>query len=295
MLKITTALMILVASAAAGSAKLGDQTTELKPRPFSNGTIRLFQSDDRVLVMMRIGNGDLVPMVFDTGSDGHSFDHMLVRRDRLKSIGQTVEIDGTTGKRRTLSRYSYPDVSLGGLRVGRIEGVGLEYDRDDAMGIISSEMFVGNLVSLELGRNRARILPRSGADVPTGPATHYKGPLPGIVVKLPDGSTQLADLDTGYNGAISLPVSMMKTVSLMAPPTIVGRFRSIDTQGDVYGAQVRGQIRVGPVVLSDPKVTFLGETINIGLPVIRRMNIVLDPEGKRSWAFDCTNSPRPTC
>ena len=263
--------------------------------PSPTGTIRLFQSDDRVLVMMRIGDGDLVPMIFDTGSDGHSFDHMLVRRDKLKRIGDTVEIDGTTGKRRTLPQYTYPDIRLGGLRVGSIEGVGLDFDRDDAMGIISSEMFVGNLVSLELGRNRARILPRTGADLPTGPATPYKGPLPGIVVQLPDGSTQLAELDTGYNGAISLPVSMMGTVSLMAPPTIVGRFQSINTQGDVYGAQVRGQIRVGPVVLDHPKVTFLGETINIGLPVIRRMTVVLDPAGKRSWAFDCAAVAKPRC
>jgi hypothetical protein len=39
--------------------------------PPRDGVITLFQSTNRVLVMMRIGDGELVPMVFDTGSDGH--------------------------------------------------------------------------------------------------------------------------------------------------------------------------------------------------------------------------------
>ncbi len=67
-----------------------------------DGVITLFQSTNRVLVMMRIGDGELVPMVFDTGSDGHSIDRLLVKRYRMKRVGDSIEVDGTTGKQRKL-------------------------------------------------------------------------------------------------------------------------------------------------------------------------------------------------
>ena len=258
-----------------------------------NGIIRLFQSEGRVLVMMRIGDGELVPMVFDSGSDGHSFDRMLVARNRLKRSGETIEIDGTTGKRRTLPTYALPDARLGGLKVGTIEGVALDYDRDDAMGIISPDMFAGSLVYLELDRGRARVVTRDASATPATPATPYNGALPGVSVQMPDGSVHPADLDTGYNAPISLPVAMMGTVPLMAPPKVVGRFKSINTEGDVYGGQVRGTLRVGPVVLENPHVTFLGTTINVGLPIIRRVTLVLDPAGKRDWLLPPAEAKPP--
>lgn len=44
----------------------------------ASGDITSFQSTGRVLMMMRIGDGELIPMVFDTGSDGHSIDRLIV-------------------------------------------------------------------------------------------------------------------------------------------------------------------------------------------------------------------------
>jgi hypothetical protein len=266
-------LALLLASAPAGASGL------------PTGTIELFQSESRVLVMMRVGDGELVPMVFDTGSDGHSFDRLMIAHNRLKRVGETIEHDGTTGKRRTLPVYAIPDATIGGLHVGRIDGAGLDYDRSDAMGIISSEMFAGHLVALELGANRARILPKGTGTTPTAPATPYQGGLPAVSVTMPDGSTLAANLDTGFDGPISLPVAMMGKVPLMAPAKVVGRFKSINTEGEVYGGQVRGTIAIGPLVLKDPEVTFLGETTNIGLPLMRKLTIMLDPAEKLGWVL----------
>lgn len=112
-----------------------------EPAVPDRGDITLFQSSGRVLVMMRIGEGELVPMVFDTGSDGHSIDRLIVDRDHLKRVGSAIEVDGTTGKQRTLPLVALDNVTIGGLKVKRIEATALDYDRNDAMGIISSEMF----------------------------------------------------------------------------------------------------------------------------------------------------------
>jgi hypothetical protein len=66
---------------------------------------------------------------------------------------------------------------------------------------------------------------------------------------------------------------------------VVGRFKSINTEGEVYGGRIRGTIRVGPIELDNPEVTFLGDLANLGLPVIRRIVLVIDPAQKRNWVL----------
>jgi len=252
----------------------------------TEGVIELFQSEARVLVMMQIGAGELAPMVFDTGSDGHSIDQSLVDRHRLAQVGDVIAVDGTTGNAQHLAMVALPDVSLGRLRVGSIDAAALDYDRTDAMGIISSEMFEGSLVVLELDKNRARLLPLATTSPPDGPGVPYVADIATVNLVMPDGSTLPAHFDTGYNAALSLPIALMDKVPLMAPATVVGRFKSINTEGEVYGGQIRGTIRIGPVTLENPHVSFLGELANIGLPVIRQMTLVMDPENNRSWALE---------
>jgi predicted aspartyl protease len=255
------------------------------PRP-TEGVIELFQSERRVLVMMQMGEGELVPMVFDTGSDGHSIDQLVVDRNHLAQVGEVIAVDGTTGNEQHLPQVALPNVSLGKLAVGTIEAAAQSYDRTDAMGIISSEMFEGSLVVLELGRNRVRLLPRATTPHPDGPGVPYVRDIATIDIVMPDGIALPAHFDTGYNGALSLPIEMMDKVPLMSPATVVGRFKSINTEGDVYGAQIRGVIRIGSVTLENPHVTFLGDLANIGLPVIRQITLVMDPENNLSWALE---------
>ncbi|RZJ02280.1 MAG: hypothetical protein EON89_15615, partial [Brevundimonas sp.] len=227
--------------------------------------------------------GELAPMVFDTGSDGHSIDQSLVARHQLAQVGEVIAVDGSTGNAQHLAMVALPDVSLGRLRVGSIEAAALDYDRTDAMGIISSEMFEGSLVVLELDRNRVRLLPLATTTPPEGSGVPYVADIATIDLVMPDGSTLPAHFDTGYNAALSLPIALMDTVPLMAPATVVGRFKSINTEGEVYGGQIRGVIRIGPVTLENPHVAFLGDLANIGLPVIRQITLVMDPEHDRSW------------
>lgn len=283
----TSSLRLAVALTA---ALLASTATAASPALPSTGTIELAQSDQRLYVMMQVGAGELLPMIFDSGSDGHSIDRIAVRHNRLRTVGSTIEIDGTTGKRRTLPTVAIPNVILGGLAVGTIEAVALDYDRSDAMGIISPDMFAGRLVRIELPRSRARILDAIPANIPAAPATPYDGPLPATLLILPDGTRLPADLDTGYNGELSLPLAMIDKLPLVAPATVVGHFHSIDTDGDVLGAQIRGSIRIGPITLDSPHVTFLGTIANIGLPIIRRVTLLLDPASKRSWLLP----PAPT-
>ena len=271
-----------VAAAIAAFAAVAGAASPPGPLP-PTGMVALAQSDQRLFVMLRIGAGEILPMIFDTGSDGHSIDRLAVRHNRLRTIGATIEHDGTTGRRRALHTVAITDASLGGLSVGTIEAAALDYDRDDAMGIVSPQLFAGRLVRLDLARNRAAIVEKTAATIPPTPASPYLGGLPATDLVLPDGKTIRANLDTGYNGELSLPLAMMTTLPLIAPATVVGRFRSIDASGEVFGGQIRGTVRIGPLTLESPHVTFLGNVANVGLPLIRRTTLLLDPADQRSW------------
>ncbi|WP_404373448.1 aspartyl protease family protein [Sphingomonas sp. MMS24-J45] len=285
MRRITRIVQSLLLVGSAWTAGAAAARTDAAAKPPAAGEIRLFQSPDRVLVMMQIDNRDLVPMVFDTGSDGATIDASLARRFKMRTVGQVHEIDGTTGKERFLPQVAIRDVTLGGLKVPLIEAASVDYDRRDAMGIVSSEMFTDSLLYLDLGASRALLVPRATAQTPAGPATAYVESIPSVDLVLPDGSTIPAHFDTGYNGALSLPVAMMDKVPLMAPAKIAGRFKSINTEGEFYGGQIKGTIKIGPVTLENPKVAFLGTLANIGLPIIRRVTLVIDPSADRNWVL----------
>ena len=257
----------------------------------SSGDIRLFQSPGRVMVMMRTGSSELIPMIFDTGSDGHSIDRLIVSRERLKRVGTTLEIDGTTGKKRRLPTVALTNLTIGGLEVAQLEAVALDYDRNDAMGIFSPEMFTISLLYLDLSSSLARLVPKTPTALPEGPPTAFVQGIPSVQMIMPDGSTLPAHFDTGFDGALSLPTSMMNTVPLMEPARVVGRFKSISTEGDVYGGRVRGKIRIGPLELVNPKVTFLGELANIGLPIIRQVTLVIDAGGQQNWVWPAGSKP----
>jgi hypothetical protein len=253
----------------------------------------LFQSTDRVMVMVRIGDGELMPMVFDTGSDGNAIDASVARRLRLKRIGQVKEVDGTSGNERILPNVVARNVSIGGLKLDRIEATAAPYDRDDAMGMITSELFSDSLLFLDLANDRAILAPRGKTPQPPGEAVSYVAGIPTIHMSMPDGSTLPAHFDTGYNAALSLPVGMMNTVPLMRPAKVIGRFKSVSAEGEVYGGQIKGTIKIGPVTLENPDVSFLGNIANIGLPIIRQITLVIDAAADRAWVMPPGAIPSP--
>lgn len=283
---LLSAMSLLMAPAGAWARE--DAATPGLPE---TGEITLYQSPDRVLVMMRVADGDLIPMVFDTGSDGATIEQNLAKRLRMKKIGQVQALDGTTGKTELLPEVSIPDATVGGLKVGAIEAAAFAYDRNDAMGILSSEMFTRSLLYLDLANDRALLVPRTNTPASAGAPTGYVEGIPTVAIVLPDGSTLPAHFDTGYNAALSLPTSMMDKVPLFEPAKIVGRFKSINTEGPVYGGRVRGTIKIGPVTLENPDVSFLGELANIGLPIIRQVTLVIDAAADRNWVLPAGATP----
>lgn len=258
------------------------------------GAFPIYMSGNRALAIIRIGAMP-VPVVFDTGTTSNALDREFVEAIGLRQLGASSVVDGWTGTSFPAVSVSLAGATINGLALGDATADAYEYDGEDAVGLIGPNLFLGSLVSLELGWNRIRLRDKSVSDAPAGPGTPYLGPpdnsLPAADVELPGGVTARAILDSGATHPLSLPLAMADRLPLEAPPRVTGRAMSVSGESPVYGARLRGTVRIGAVTLVNPDVRFFGRETVVGLPILRQMIVVLDPEARRSWLLTpCTPS-----
>jgi hypothetical protein len=256
------------------------------------GVFPIYMSGTRPLAIMRIGAVP-VPVVFDTGTTSNGLDREFVESVGLRQLGPSSVLDGALGTSFPAISVSLAGATLNGLELGDPIADAYEYSGEDAVGVIGPNLFLGSLVYLEFDRYRVRLRDKGAADAPAGPGTPYVGPpddaLPAVDIDLPGGVTARAIMDSGYTAPFALPLAMVERLPLEAPPQQTGTARSVSGEQPVYRARLRGTVRIGPLTLDNPEVDFFGNDTIIGLPLLRQMRVVLDPEARRSWVLaPCT-------
>jgi hypothetical protein len=281
----------LAVSALAAGAKAGAPDALGK----SEGVLNVFTSNGRALIMVRSGERTPFPVVFDTGSNGNAIHSSLIKALRLRKVPHTVNIvvDGTTGRRFKAFFYRVPDMRIGSLALGDRDITAYPNFDTDEVGLFGPNLFTGQLVWVDIGGARIRVVNKTAHTLPPGPGTPHIGEkgngLPAAELVLParDGSglptRVLGKLDSGNDTALILPTEYLDRVPLARPATIVGQSRSVSGSRGVMGGQIMGEVSVGPVTLRDPDVIFDGLAPNIGLPIIRQLRFVVDPQAERTW------------
>lgn len=261
------------------------------------GAFPIYMSGTRPLAIMRIGAMP-VPVVFDTGTTSNALDRQFVAAIRLRQLGTSSVLDGATGVSFPAVSVRLAGATINGLALGDPMADAYDYSGEDAVGLIGPNLFLGSLVYLELGWNRVRLRDKSVSAAPTGPGTPYLGPpddsLPAVDIELPGSVTARAIMDSGATAPFSLPLAMADRLPLEAPPRVTGRARSVSGEQPVYGARLRGTVRIGSLTLVNPDINFYGSDTVVGLPILRQMIVVLDPEARRSWVLTpCTPASTP--
>lgn len=280
---------ILVTPAALSlSSALAGRAAALSPssiRPHSE-MASLFISLDRVLIMVRSAGGIPMPMLFDTGTSGNAADPLYATALGLQKTGDVVTIDGATGKPLDNGGFLtvVPDVSMSGVRIGDQPFSIYERSATNEIGIVGPYVFGDRLVLLELAHDRLRIRDKTPFTSPSSQAYPYlDDDRPGIHVEGP-GFSGLGLMDSGASGTLHLPLEMAASLPLEEEPIVVGQAISVSGPQPIYAARVKGQIKVGPLTLTNPTVGFSGVRIRVGYQLLRQMTVVMDPVGKRSWA-----------
>ena len=278
----------LVSAALAGalfSLALVDETRAQVQPP---KTISVFQSNDRVLVMLTIGDHPPMPAVFDTGTNGNVLDIGVAERLGLENKGGSRSIDGSTGKPVPGFETFIANASLGGTPIQDARATAMAFSHPNEVAIIGPNSFPGQYVLMDLERSRLTLLtPEAAPDA--GEGIRYLGEggasLPSLNIEL-EGRTIPAILDTGNTSDFLLPLSLAKGLPLEAEPVIIGHATSAAGVQDVYEARLTEDITVAGVVIHRPKVRFIeGGRPNIGMPVLRQMKLMFDPVQRRTWVI----------
>jgi hypothetical protein len=195
--------------------------------------------------------------------------------------------DESTGKVSTVPLVPFASPKLSGVDLELKQGAVVDYSEPDMVGVFGPGAFKGRLVTLELARNQVRLAPLTEDNLPPGKPSPYFHNLPAITINVA-GTPVLAHLDSGQNGGLALGTGLMSKLKLKSAPAVIGQARSISGTQDIYGAQIEGDLKIGPLVLHDPQVVFGGdgERANVGYEIMRKLIVVMDPKGQRSWVLD---------
>lgn len=250
--------------------------------------ISLFQSNDRVLVMLTIADNPPIPAVFDTGTNGNVIDIGVAERFGLENKGGSRSIDGSTGLPVPGFETFIARASLGGAPIQDARATAMAFSHPNEVAIIGPNSFPGQYVLMDLGQSRLIIYAPERAPE-AGDGFPYLGEggaaLPSINIEL-EGQVIAAILDTGNNSDFLLPLSMAKDLPLEAEPVAIGHATSAAGVQDVYEARLTEDITVAGLVIHRPKVRFMeGGRPNIGMPVLRQLKLMFDPVQRLTWVI----------
>lgn len=161
--------------------------------------------------------------------------------------------------------------------------------------VISPAVFKGRLVRFDFARSLAEVLDLTAANTPTTAPAGYSRNLnpfqvsrtPNARVVLPGSITLEAMVDTGSAGTAVLPMEMAARLPLTGPLQPLEDVRRVGASYPAKTAVLAGAMRVGEAVFDQPELTFAEGVPNatIGIKLLRRTIIVLDPGGYRAWVL----------
>ena len=260
--------------------------------------IPLYESETRMIVMLRLDGSAPMPVVFDTGSSGNLIDLSLADRLNLPNNGPSPSIDGSTGKPVPGHDSFFKNATLSGIPIPDARATAFIYNMTDEAGIVGPNSFPHQLVRVEGVRSRIVLLPLSKDTVPPCPSFPYLGKgddaLPSATVEI--GPLKIpAILDSGNDSSFILPMDYIAQLTLEAPPTAIGYAVSAAGRQPILSAHLKGSMKIGDAVLDRPEIRFMaGGRPNVGLPILKKLTLVIDPSSQRDWVLSA-DSTQGTC
>jgi predicted aspartyl protease len=256
-------------------------------------TIALDLSRGQPRVRLFINGADQGEAIFDTGASGSAIHRPLAEQLGLANEGLAGVRSGAGGETIEGFMTTVTNAAMNGVAVPNFRAIAIPMLRSDTVAVLSANIFTGNLLLLDFQNARMQPLTKSTATIPTTEATPYDSgprPLPSIWVTLPGDVRLLAHLDTGSPASLALPREMADTLPLSTPLTESGRASLINGERTIYRATLNGAVQVGPLRLTSPELTFMEGLPhgNVGMEVLRQLNITLDPAERRLWVAQHT-------
>jgi len=139
---------------------------------------------------------------------------------------------------------------------------------------------------MEGARSRVVLLPKTTDTIPHCKANLYGATaLPSAILEIGEMKIPVL-LDSGNDSSIILPMEYIKKLSLVAAPVPIGYATSAAGQQPIFSAHLKRTAKLGSVTLDQPEIIFMaGGKPNVGLPILRKLTIVMDPTEGRDWVL----------
>ena len=283
----------LAAAASAAAALLQP------PAPSAVETVPLDLTGPRPIAMLRVGTGEPVRVIFDTGASGNVLDADFARAAGLPDDGP-AQVGPPAGGPPMLGFRTHLDGRLGTAARGGTRAVALPMAAMrhlNVSGVMGPSTFAGRLVFLDLARSEIRVTAKTPATIPSGPSHPYSEAghraLPGIGVAI--GARRYdAHIDTGQPGMLMMPMTMSTEIPLAGPLTDGPPARLADgVPRAVKIGRIRGTVRIGALTLENPEVRFMEglNRVNVGMLALRGATLVFDPAERRTWLIPPAVAP----
>lgn len=219
----------------------------------------------------------------DTGFGGMvQLKESVVSQLDMPVIGEARSGDPSGRNPVTVRLLRANSVNIG---AAHFEGVVVsETKRDrapDLDGVIGLSLFHKLKVQVDYVSNRF-VLTEGSISQTIGLAYTAEQGVPEIEIVV-NGTKAKVHIDSGSPGEVTLPLSMAKSLTLKAEPTVVGRGQTADGDFEVFGASLKGEVTVGDIILKDPMLDFLSvfPLGNLGFRFLKTVSVTFDPANKR--------------
>jgi predicted aspartyl protease len=245
-------------------------------------------STGRPVIELRIDGAGPFRFAFDTGSGADLIlDEGLAKELGLAPTGTTRIGDPNSPDAIEAQVVKVDRVEFGGLTLRGVETISWKRHAmagaDAPRGVVGLGLFGPRLVTLDYPRAKLMVEPGElpEPDGRTVFAASFGDGIPSIPIDVA-GVSFRAHVDSGSSGFLGLPLGAADRLPLEAPPVMVGRARTASGDYSVSESRLRGTVRVGSIVIENPKVRFVDLPIgNLGSDLLRALAVTVDRKNAR--------------
>lgn len=230
----------------------------------------------------------------DTGAGATVMDQSLVDELKLTAKGTTKIGDPADPQGITAKQNQIDKLEVGGAAFSNF--IALSWDRAGIYppgaprGVLGIPLFRQLLLTVDYPLNRivigkGALAKEDGPDIiefQLGEAGLFSVPLKVA------GQDVWATLDTGSPSYLGFPTDYQTKLPLVDKPVEVGRGRTVGGEAIIYGAKLKGSIKLGRNTFDDPQITFFDRLRhpNLGYGFIHNFAITIDQVSRRMrWAM----------